>query len=71
MYQKKSTYISIIIIIEKYRRRQNYILRTVVIVFLILISSALKVDLCFVKKIKILIICDFIFTKREIWTTVI
>ena len=51
MYQIKSTDISMIIIIEMYRRRKNYILRTVLIV-LILTFNALKVDLCFVKKIK-------------------
>ena len=33
-----------------YRKRQNYILRTVLIVFLILTFRALKVDSCFVKK---------------------
>ena len=71
MYQMKSTDISIIIIIEMYRKRQNHILRTVLIVFLILTSSALKVDLCFVKKIEILIICHLIFNKKEIWTKVI
>ena len=67
----KSTEISIIIIIEMYRKRQNYILRTVLIVFLILTFSALKVDLCFVKKIETLIICHLIFDKREMWTKVI
>ena len=71
MYQMKSTDISIIIIVEIYRKRQNYILRTVLIVFLILTSSALRVDLCFVKKIETLIICHLIFNKMEIWTTVI
>ena len=57
MYEKKSTDISIIVSKEMYRKRQNYILRTVLIVFLILTSSALKVDLCFVKKILTFIIC--------------
>ena len=71
MYQMKSTDISISIIIEIYRKRQNYTLRTVLIVFLILTSSALRVDLCFVKKIETLIICYLIFNKMEIWTTVI
>ena len=56
MYQMKSTDISIIIIIEMYRKGQNYIIRTVLSAFLILTSSALKVDLCFVKKIETLII---------------
>ena len=65
MYQMKSTDISIIIIIEMYMERQNYILRTVLIVFLILIFSALRVDLCFVKKIETLIICHLIFKKRN------
>ena len=71
MYQMKSTDISISIIIEIYRKRQNYTLRTVLIVFLILTSSALRVDLCFVKKIETLIISYLIFNKMEIWTTVI
>ena len=61
----KSTDISIIIIIEMYRKRQNYIPRTVVIVFLISTSSALKVDLCFVKNIETLIICHLIFKKKR------
>ena len=65
MYQMKSTDISIIIIIEMYRKRQNYILRTVLIVFLILNSSALKVNLCFVKIIATLIICHLIFIKEK------
>ena len=66
MHQMTSTDISIIIIIEMYRKRQNYILRAVLFVFLILTSSALKVDLCFVKKIEALITCHLIFNKREI-----
>ena len=66
MYQMKSTDISIIIIIEMYRKRQNYILRKVLIVFFILTSSTLKVDLYFVKKIETLLICHIIFIEREI-----
>ena len=36
MYQVKSTDISMIIIIEMYRKRQNYILRTVLVFFIII-----------------------------------
>ena len=65
MYQMKSTDISIIIIIEMYRKQQNYILRTVLIVFLILYSSALKVDLSFVKKIETNIIVILSIIKEK------
>ena len=48
-----------------YTKRQNYIPRAVLFFFLISTSSALKVDLCFVKNIETLIICHLNLKKER------
>ena len=65
MYQMKSTYISIIIIMKMYRKRQNYILRNISCFFLILTFSALWADLRFVKNIQTLIIFHPVFNEKK------
>ena len=69
----KSTDISMIIIREigLYRKRQIHILQTVLIFFKILTFTAQRVELCFEKNIETVIICNPIFNKREIGSTVI
>ena len=70
MYQVKSTDISMIIIIEMYWKRQHFILRTV-LVFFIIIDFQLLSRFMFCEKNETLIICHPIFNKREIGSKVI
>ena len=67
MYQINSTDISIINVQETAKLHST----NCVNFFLILIFSALKVDLCFAKKIEILIFYHLIFNKEEIWSKAI
>ena len=66
MYQVKSTDISMIIIIEMYWKRQNYILRTVLVFFIIIDFQRSIGRFMFCEKNETLIICHTIFSKREI-----